>query len=409
MLSYIVLVIVFLMSGVARPLEASDKPEIEDTVAYARSLATSSRRAEALELLSKRLEERPQDSDARVLYGIILSWEGRYDESRRELEKVLATNRTHGDALPALINVELWSDHPERAEELTRDGLRDRPNSSTLLLARARALKNLNQQGAAVQALDRLLAVDPVNKEAEQLLGGLREGSRLWEASFDHSYEWFSDGRSAWNEDQLSLKGRTPVGSLIGRFSHANRFSLSSNQAEIDFYPKFRPGTYAYLNIGYSPDATLYPRYRFGTDLYQSLGQGWEGSAGYRRLGFGGKVNIFTGSMAKYYGNWLFTGRVFLTPDSVGTSRSFNFSARRYFGEGINYWGLRYGRGASPTEIRSLQDIAVLNSSSFYGEMFRMLDRRWSLNFRSGFSQEDRIGRDNLRHYLASGALYFRF
>jgi hypothetical protein len=93
----------------------------------------------------------------------------------------------------------------------------------------------------------------------------------------------------------------------------------------------------------------------------------------------------------------------------VGTSRSFNFSARRYFGEGSSYWGLRYGSGASPTEIRSLQDIAVLNSSSFYGEMFRMLDSRWSLNFRSGFSQEDRIGRANLRHYLASGALYFRF
>src|SRR5436309_1730743 len=163
------LIVVLLIGGIPGLSEASDKPEFEDPVAYARSLATSNRRVEAIELLKKRLEERPQDSDAHVLLGIILSWEGRYDESRRELEKVLATNRTHGDALPALINVELWSDHPERAAELTRDGLRDRPNSPTLLIARARALKKLNHPGAAVQALDRLLAVDPVNKEAEQM------------------------------------------------------------------------------------------------------------------------------------------------------------------------------------------------------------------------------------------------
>src|SRR5262249_29765121 len=230
-------VIILLMNGVS--IAASDKPEVKDPVAYARSLATNNRRSEALEFLKKYLEEHPQDSDGRELFGIILSWEGDYDRARQELDKVLATNPTHGDALPALVNVELWSGHPERAEELTRDGLRDHPNNPTLLMARAKALKSLNQQEAAVHVLDCLLAADPVNKEAEQMLNGLRESSRRWEASFEHSYEWFSDHRSAWNEDQLSLKRRTSAGSLIGRFSHADRFSLGSS--EIDFYPKFGP------------------------------------------------------------------------------------------------------------------------------------------------------------------------
>lgn len=53
-----------------------------------------------------------------MLLGTVLSWEGRYDEARRELEAVLAGNPTHGDALPALINVELWSGHSAAAEEL---------------------------------------------------------------------------------------------------------------------------------------------------------------------------------------------------------------------------------------------------------------------------------------------------
>jgi YaiO family outer membrane protein len=408
--SFVTPLIFFAILGASPTLsKAADEPSGEDILTQARSLATSDHRPEALEMLKKYLAEHPQDTDARVLYGIILSWEGHYPESRQELEQVLATNRTHGDAVLALINVELWSDHPERAEQLTREALVREPNNTTLLLARARALKSLSQQPQAAQTLDRLLEVDPRNQEAIKLRRELSESSRLWELSFGHSYEWFSDDRDAWNQDEVALKRRTRAGSLIGRFSHANRFSLSSNQTEVDFYPRFRPGTYAYVNVGYSPDATLYPTYRFGTDLYQSLGHGLEASAGYRRLGFSSRVNIYTTSLAKYYGAWLFTGRVYITPDSLGTSDSFSISARRYFGEGTDYVDLRYGRGASPTEVHSLQDILVLNSSSFGTEMNRMIERRWLINFRAGLSQEERLFRSNLWHYQLSGTLYFRF
>jgi hypothetical protein len=99
----------------------------------------------------------PENSDARVLLGTVLSWEGRYDEARRELEVVLTGRPTHGDALLASINVELWSDHPERAEELARRGLAERPADPNYLLARARALVALKRSTEARDALDRLL------------------------------------------------------------------------------------------------------------------------------------------------------------------------------------------------------------------------------------------------------------
>src|ERR1700730_4249124 len=89
-----------------------------DVIARARSLAIANERLEALALLDKRLADHPDDSDAWTLYGVILSWGGRYDDARKVLDSVLERNANHGDALPALINVELWSDHPERAEEL---------------------------------------------------------------------------------------------------------------------------------------------------------------------------------------------------------------------------------------------------------------------------------------------------
>lgn len=381
----------------------------EDLVKQARSLAFNAHRAEALEILDRRLEEKPTDSDARVLYGLILSWEGRYEEARAELQRVLAEHPGHGDALPALINVELWSDHPERAEALAREGLRGRPTDSSLLIARVRGLRKLNQNQEAIHTLNRLLEIDPRNKEALEIRRGMQEVSRQWESSLGQSYEWFSDRRSAWSEMQLSLRRLTPAGSLIGRLSRANRFSLNSNQMELDFYPRFRPGTYGYVNVGYSPDSTLYPTYRFGTDLYQSLGRGWEGSVGYRRLGFAGRVNIYTGSVAKYYGDWLFTTRFFVTPDSVGTSVSTHFSVRHYFSNGIDYMGFRIGRGSSPTEIHSLNDIEVLNSATYYGEINRSLSRRWAFGFRGGTSQEERVQLSNLSRYSVDSTLYLKF
>ena len=95
----------------------------EESVSHIRDLATSGHRPEALQLMKARLAADPDDSDIRVLFGTVLSWEGEYDEARRQLLMVLALNPGHNDALPALINAELWSGHPETAEKQALAGL----------------------------------------------------------------------------------------------------------------------------------------------------------------------------------------------------------------------------------------------------------------------------------------------
>lgn len=383
--------------------------EAQDPISTARALATSGHRAEALDVLTRRLAEKRTDSDARVLRGIIFSWEGKYDEARRDLELVLAEHHDYTDALRALINVEMWSDHPDRAEELARNALRGHPNDPDLLLARAQALQAMHRDHEALQVVDYLLTVDPGNQKAEGMKIGLGDSLRKFTASYDHSTEWFSDGRTPWQEDQVQLIRDTPVGSIIGRFSRANRFSLNSQMVEIDAYPHFRKGTYAYLNVGYSPDANLYPEYRFGGDLYQSLGLGFEGSVGMRQLHFAGNVRIYTPALTKYYGNWMVTTRAFLTPDVVGTSHSMQFLVRRYLGSSVNYLSVRAGFGSSPVEVTQLTDIQILNSSSFAAELNHTLGRRLMVLAHFGYSYEDRIGITGLRHYLADVTTYYRF
>jgi len=384
------------------------EPE-ENALARARELTRTKQYSKALSLLESHLKSEPDDTDARVYYGIVLSWEARYDEARTQLRQVLAGNPNHGDALLALANLELWSDHPEQTERLTSAALERRGASADLMYARARALKAMNRERDAMDVLNQLLQLEPQHADALRTRSSLQDSMRHWEAQWSYSYEWFNKNLDGWHEAQMGLKRATPAGSVIARFSRADRFGLHSNQAEIDFYPRIRKGTYGYVNVGYSYDATLYPQYRLGADLFQSLGGGFEASGGLRRLGFSSKVNIYTTSLGKYYGSWFFNGRAYLTPDSAGTSRSVHLSARRYFGEATDYIGFRVGRGAAPIETRTLGDIEILNSTSVYAELNKSLGRRWMMNFRAGHGREDRLNRGVLHRYLAESSIYLRF
>ena len=394
----------------SRSGEVTPEPsaEADDLVTRARGLAVAGQRAESIKLLEDSLAISPTDSGARVLLGTVLSWEGRYDEARRELEAILAGSPTHGDALPAMINVELWSNHPGRAEELASRALRMRPNATEMLLARARALSALQRQTEARDTLDRLLVIDPRNEQALQMQRGLQANLRLWQVRVGASHGEFSDHRVAWREAQVSLGRATPIGSIILKGAHAQRFGLQDDQFELELYPRFRPGTYAYVAGAYSADAILYPEYRYAAELYQSLGAGFEASAGFRRLGFGRGVNIYGGSLSKYYGNWLFTGRTFVTPDSAGASRSYHGSFRRYFGDAGTHVGLRYGRGGRE-EVRNRNDFEVLDSDVGAAEATFILSGRLELNLTGSYSRENRAERRDVRQYSLSTGLGFRF
>ena len=80
-----------------------------DVIGSARAAVERGQRAEALTSLEEHLGAAPGDVDARLLYGLILSWEGRYDEARRELHAVLVQAPAYDDARVALMNVAWWS------------------------------------------------------------------------------------------------------------------------------------------------------------------------------------------------------------------------------------------------------------------------------------------------------------
>lgn len=335
----------------------------QDVVAAARADAQAGRHAAALASLEARLAAAPGDTDARTLYGTVLSWEGRYDEARRALAAVLDANPAHGDALPALINVELWSKHFAAAEVLAARAVAEMPARADVRVQHARALDRLGRLAEARDALARAVALDPSRADIRQYRRDLADRMTRWRAGADYTHEHLSDLDDPWTELQLHVATQTRAGSFGVRGYRAERFDTDDRQIELEAYPRLRDGTSMYAAAAFADDASLYPKRRYAADLYQMLGRGFEATIGMRRLEFASATHVYVGALGKYAGDYLWQARVFYTP---GESDSVTWQAggRRYFGDGVSYLGLRYGRGSWRGEPRDASDLDRLNADT---------------------------------------------
>jgi YaiO family outer membrane protein len=398
-----------MMLGLCAGTAAAQAP---DVVAEARSAATSGRRGQALSSLARHLETSPRDVDARLLYGLILSWEGRYDEARRELDRVLEQTPTYNDARVALANIAWWNGEYTELKRLADTGRRQRPDDVEWLLHDARALDGLGQSREARRVVLDLLSRSPGHPQARSFRNSLDSRLRPWSLTMGYGGDRFSDDRTPWGEYAISVSRQTPVGSVIARASHVERFGLNDRLFEVEMYPTFRPGTYAFVGIGFAKDDRLYPNYRVATDLYQSVGGGFEVSAGFRRLGFSTTTDIYLGSLTKYTGSWMLTGKAMYVPDFEGPEDSVSFHGvvRRYLGGSGQSWiGGGYSHGYSREELGDSAELQNLDADTVRANTELLVHPRWLLAASASTSRQERAGRSTLwQHALgASVTVYF--
>jgi YaiO family outer membrane protein len=356
-----------LLSGAAR---AQD-----DVIASARAASSEGRTAESIQMLERHLAETPGDVDARLTYGLILSWNGRYDEARGELRRVLADSPGYTDARVALMNVEWWDGQTHAARELA----------------------------------DAVLASNPGNPAARLMRQRLDARTRPWTVTTWYSLDTFDD-MPAWHESSVALGRQTPVGRVIVRGTNAARFGYTDQLVEIEAYPTFRAGTYAFLGIGTGTRQDLYPTYRAAFDLYQSLGHGLEISGGYRRLVFTDPVSIYVATLTQYFGQWAVTGRTYFVPSSAYDSWSFHAESRRYVGgAGRSFVGLTVSQGLSREEPRGLGDVIDLRSHAIKGQADLEVTARTRLLFTAGVSRQERALLDPQWQTTMSAGLAWQF
>jgi YaiO family outer membrane protein len=304
--------------------------------------------------LHKALGKSPDYADIKIFLGRIHAWTDNADSARFYFSSVLKSNPGYADAAVAYGDLEYWNDQYAKALAIVDSGLVYHPSDEALLLRQAKILNAMRRYEEANTSVQKLLSINKHNSDAFVLASRIRELASKNKIGFSYDFVHFDKQfADPWHLVSLDYTRTTRIGSLTGRINYANRFKENGVQYELEAYPHISNIFYSYINVGYSDNVGVFPKWRGGFSLYANLPAGFESDLGVRYLQFTGSPTwIYTGSLGKYYKNWLFNFRTYVTPSTnVSTvSASYNLMARYYFGGADDFLGMNIGYGLSPDD-----------------------------------------------------------
>lgn len=205
----------------------------------------------------------------------------------------------------------------------------------------------------------------------------------------DYDYANFNESLDDWHDVAVQLDRRADWGTLIGRVNYARHFARNGLQFEADAYPRLGDGRYAYLNLGFS-GSRIYPEVRAGGEVYTGLPGSNEASLGFRHLRFrSSDVTLWTGSVAKYAGNYWISLRPYFMAGDGDRSISGSLSVRRYGAGRDDYWGISVGAGAGASEIETVRDLERVDSYRVRLEGRLPYEARWVGSWSLAYEHEE--------------------
>jgi len=395
----------------------SGEPERLDTLlSKARELAYNNKRGEARVICRQILFRDSTYWDAAVLMGRTYAWDSKYDSARLVLNKVIIQKAGHYDAVDALIDVELMSDNYSQAIKFADIGLIYHSKDGSFLFKKAKALNYTGKSQEASAILNQLVQADPSNKIAGDLLSKIRNDKMVNKLTLNYWIYTFSDS-DPWSFGSVAIGRKTKTfGTVTARYNYARRFGNEGHQLEFDAYPTLAKGLYMYLNVGIS-NKKNFPYSRFSMEPYLKLPSSFEMSLGFRYMNFdnnrfaafdSNKVIIYTGTIGKYYGNYWFSIRPYLTPGKDGWSKSASLTVRRYLADADSYFSLVVGTGFSPDEQQyAFNPGYYLKSNKVELEYQQKIASRFFLNCGAGYAREEiRAGTNHDRFTFDLGVSY---
>lgn len=333
-------------------LQAQNDTDPDKLFEEARILAAEEQYDAARALAGKILAEYPDYHEVRVFRARTYAWQNRFREARSDLDTVLNNDPENNDALSARTDVEIWARNYNTALQFANRWLESEPGNASAYLKRAEIYLALKRFGAAKSDISTAESLQGDVAIIKQLRFQLSDEERRNITALGLSYDYYTEDLEPWQRLYFEYHRLTDHGPVIARLNVANRFDETGLQIEADAYPAIGRKWYAYLNAGIS-NSNLFPGLRLGAEIYRELPSAFEASLGLRYLNItNDDVIIFTGSVSKYWRDWFFSARPFVTPQDAGTSLSVNLMARRYFGNPLAFASLSGGYGFSPDERR---------------------------------------------------------
>ena len=305
----------------------------------------------AIALLKAALKKSPDYLEVRVFLGRIYTYSDSLPQARMAFEEVLAKEKGHEEASFAYGNLEFWNDNSEAALKVVNKGLDYHPESENLGLLKAKVLRDLEAYEEATATLQGLLEQNPKLDQARSLLSSINSATAKNAVGVNYEFVYFDERfDDPWHLAALDYTRQTKLGSVAARVNFANRFRTDALQFEMDAYPRISDVFYTYVNLGISSDSGIFPQYRAGFSLFSNLPASFEADAGFRYLAFDDDTFVYTLGLGKYYKNYWFNFRTYLTPSDSALSQSYALTVRYYFGGADDFIGARIGTGISPDD-----------------------------------------------------------
>lgn len=197
--------------------------------------------------------------------------------------------------------------------------------------------------------------------------------------------------------------------SLIGRVTFSDRSYNSGSLYEIEAYPIFSEGFYAFGNLGFS-DGTIFPDFRASASVFYNFAPSFEFEAGFRSIIYGGN-NHFTGigGLTTYTGRFYLNIRAFIGPERLDQMiQNYQFNVRYYLSTPENYIFGRLGSGISPDEPAQYtlaQENPNLEAYYLNVGLNHTLGLHHVISISGGILQED-LANDNIGQQLSAGLGY---
>ena len=172
----------------------------------------------------------------------------------------------------------------------------------------------------------------------------LRVGAR-------YQYDNVSD-IDPWQDASLEYAQRLPFGTVVFGVNGAHHFDRNGAQFELQAYPRLTKRSYLFFDVAASSDKAVFLPLRLIAEPYYNFSNGWEVSAGAQYLQAPGRdVYTYSGTLARYFGNYWISARPTYTPVPDNDSYGGALTARRYFSDRYDYLSLIVSRsiGVDPS------------------------------------------------------------
>lgn len=229
--------------------------------------------------------------------------------------------------------------------------IRQFPDSASVLLGNtARFLQDKKRYKASAEMADSALKLPNADSTLVDIIFNYRITEKYRFLGGGYMYYWIgADPLFPRHQFYLEYQNKSDFGIVIPRFHIASRFGVQSWMGEVEFYPKFGRNNYFYGLVGFA-DGVLFPYWRLAAEPFFVTARNIELSLGWRFVDFGSlKIQSFTGSLGRYWGNHYASARVIYTPfGDLGANLSGVFSYKYFFNNPLHFIDLKAGYGVSP-------------------------------------------------------------